>query len=109
MLCAYKTWLYTTQSYTRELRRISSAILASHALKVGILSVWWNPKWQHKLAELEGRLVNLDTYYQAQICDIMGLRVDPWYGAFLQSSMLSLEWLSELPKALHGVSPSSFF
>ena len=75
-------------------------LFASHALKLGIVCVWWNPKWQHKLVGLEGRLINLDTYYQAQ-AGILVLRLTIW--AVFQSSLLAM-WMPELLKALHGVS-----
>lgn len=75
-------------------------LLASHALKLGILCLWWNPQWQHKLAGLDGRLTNLDTYYQVQAVVIV-LRFFTWAG--LQHSDM-FAWLPELPRALHGVS-----
>jgi hypothetical protein len=76
-------------------------LLASHALKLGILCLWWNPRWQHKLAGLDGRLTNLDTYYQVQ-AGIILLRFAVW--AALQNSDI-FAWLpANLPKALHGIS-----
>lgn len=76
-------------------------LLASHASKLGILCFWWNPRWQHKLAGREGRLTNLDTYYQVQ-AGIAVLRLVVW--AALQNTAY-FAWLpADLPKAIHGIS-----
>lgn len=86
------------RSITRECVN-SFGVLASNALELGIVCVWWNPKWQQKLAGLEGRLVNLDTYYQAQ-ASLLCMRLALW--AICQSSLML--WMPEIPKATHGVS-----
>ena len=47
------------------------------ALVLGLLCVWWNPKWHHKLRNSEGRLVNLHEYYLTQFL-LLGLRFSAW-------------------------------
>lgn len=37
------------------------------ALLLGLLSLWWNPKWQHKLEGRRGRLRGLKDFYQLQV------------------------------------------
>ncbi|KEF56105.1 uncharacterized protein A1O9_07686 [Exophiala aquamarina CBS 119918] len=37
------------------------------SLGLGLLCVWWNPKWQHKLSNNEGKLVGLEKYYLIQL------------------------------------------
>lgn len=91
--------LLSHQAASRECA-LHFGLLASHALKLGILCLWWNPKWQHKLAGLEGRLENLNTYYQVQ-SGIIVLRFLVW--AVLQNTSMP-DWLPDLPKALHGLS-----
>lgn len=44
---------------------------------IGLLCIWWNPKWQHKLAGQDGRLEGLNRYYQLQILLLM-LRFSIW-------------------------------
>lgn len=47
------------------------------SLFIGLLCIWWNPKWQSKLQGKEGRLVGLSKYYQIQLA-LMGLRFFAW-------------------------------
>lgn len=42
----------------------ASAPMGLLAIGPGLLSLWWNPKWQHKLQGREGRLMGLQEYYQ---------------------------------------------
>ena len=75
-------------------------LLASHALELGILCVWWNPQWHHKLAGHDGRLMNLDTYYQVQ-AGIIVFRFALW--AALQNTGV-FAWLpAQFSTALHGM------
>lgn len=37
------------------------------SLGLGLLCLWWNPKWQHKLSNNEGKLVGLEQYYLIQL------------------------------------------
>jgi len=37
------------------------------SLGLGLLCVWWNPTWQHKLSNNEGKLVGLEKYYLVQL------------------------------------------
>jgi hypothetical protein len=75
-------------------------LLASHTLKLGILCIWWNPQWHHKLAGRDGRLTNLDTYYQIQ-AGIIVFRFALW--AALQSTGV-FAWLpAQFSPALHGI------
>ncbi|KIX05046.1 uncharacterized protein Z518_05918 [Rhinocladiella mackenziei CBS 650.93] len=47
------------------------------SLNLGLLCIWWNPKWQHKLANNEERLIGLNEYYLAQFA-LLGLRFSAW-------------------------------
>jgi len=47
------------------------------SLGLGLLCVWWNPKWQHKLRNNEGRLVGLRKFYVVQLC-LLTLRFLAW-------------------------------
>ena len=51
------------------------------SLVLGLLCVWWNPKWQHKLSNSQGRLVGLNEYYLAQFI-LIGLRFSAWIVMF---------------------------
>ncbi|EXJ71576.1 uncharacterized protein A1O5_05384 [Cladophialophora psammophila CBS 110553] len=51
--------------------------LVGLALVLGMLCIWWNPKWQHKLSNSERRLSGLNEYYLAQFV-LMGLRLSAW-------------------------------
>lgn len=54
-------------------------------LALGLLSVWWNPKWQHKL---EGaRLVGLNAYYRLQLV-VLVMRFGSWIWLTEHSSRL---------------------
>jgi hypothetical protein len=46
------------------------------SLVVGLLTSWWNPKWDWKLRE-EGRLVGLSLFYRAQVI-LLSLRFAAW-------------------------------
>lgn len=41
--------------------------IANLSLILGLLCIWWNPKWQHKISNNEGRLVGLQRYYLIQL------------------------------------------
>ena len=47
------------------------------SLVLGLICIWWNPKWHHKLVNREGRLVGLHEYYLAQFV-LIGLRFSAW-------------------------------
>ena len=51
------------------------------SLVLGLLCLWWNPKWQHKLSNAEGRLYYLNEYYLAQFL-LLGLRLSAWIVIF---------------------------
>jgi hypothetical protein len=57
------------------------------ALGLGLLCVWWNPKWQHKLSNNEGKLVGLEKYYLTQLGLLLS-RVAAW--AVLQDVPLTI-------------------
>jgi hypothetical protein len=50
------------------------------SLVVGLLTSWWNPKWDYKLRE-EGRLVGLSLFYRAQVI-LLALRFAAWMFAW---------------------------
>lgn len=66
------------------------------SLLTGLLCIWWNPQWQHRLTGKEGRLVGLGKYYQVQFL-IMALRVVAWVG------IQDLPALRERSNAVHTV------
>ncbi|RVX70246.1 hypothetical protein B0A52_05579 [Exophiala mesophila] len=41
--------------------------IANLSLILGLLCIWWNPKWQHKISNNEGRLIGLQRYYLIQL------------------------------------------
>ncbi|KIV78755.1 hypothetical protein PV11_06367 [Exophiala sideris] len=47
------------------------------SLALGLLCIWWNPGWQHKIANNVGSLTGLDTYYLVQL-GLLGLRFSAW-------------------------------
>lgn len=47
------------------------------SLLMGVISGWWNPKWQHKLKGRSGRLIGLSGYYRAQIA-VLIVRFTAW-------------------------------
>ena len=47
------------------------------SLGLGLVCIWWNPKWQHKLSDHEGSLTGLNEYYLAQLA-LLGLRLVAW-------------------------------
>lgn len=47
------------------------------SLTIGLLSIWWNPRWQHKLSNNEVRLLDLDKYYTVQWV-LLGMRLSAW-------------------------------
>ncbi|ETI21904.1 hypothetical protein G647_05974 [Cladophialophora carrionii CBS 160.54] len=51
--------------------------LVGLSLVLGLLCVWWNPKWQEKLVNSEGRLIGLHQYYLMQLV-LLGLRFSAW-------------------------------
>ncbi len=65
----------------------------SWSLALGVLNVWWNPKWQHKLND-EGRLVGLSAYYKLQLA-VLVVRLGAWV-------WLAEHW-SRLQPMLHSV------
>lgn len=65
------------------------------AIVFGLLSSWWNPKWQHKLQGCEGRLTGLLEYYQMNTAVLLA-RFGFWIRV-RESTMLS----SNEQKLLH--------
>ncbi|KIX95474.1 uncharacterized protein Z520_08991 [Fonsecaea multimorphosa CBS 102226] len=61
--------------------------LVGLSLVLGLLCIWWNPKWQHKLSNSERQLSGLNEYYLAQFL-LLGLRFSAWI--ILLHSPLSL-------------------
>lgn len=53
------------------------ATLMPLSFLLGLLCIWWNPKWQYKLAGQHGRLEGLNRYYQLQIL-LLVLRFSVW-------------------------------
>ncbi|OAP54342.1 hypothetical protein AYL99_11443 [Fonsecaea erecta] len=51
--------------------------LVGLSMVLGLLCIWWNPKWQHKLSNNERRLSGLKEYYLAQFL-LLGLRFSAW-------------------------------
>ena len=51
--------------------------LTGLALLLGLLSIWWNPRWQHKLQGRDGRLCGLKDYYRAQML-LLAIRFGLW-------------------------------
>lgn len=51
--------------------------LVGLSLNLGLLSIWWNPKWQYRLASQEGRLAGLKEYYLVQLA-LLGSRLGAW-------------------------------
>ena len=47
------------------------------SLLIGLLCIWWNPKWQHRLSGREGRLRGLRKYYLVQLL-LLSLRFLAW-------------------------------
>ncbi|KAK5194726.1 hypothetical protein LTR72_006001 [Exophiala xenobiotica] len=47
------------------------------SLALGLLCIWWNPKWQHKLSNNEGTLAGLSEYYLVQLA-LLGVRFGAW-------------------------------
>ena len=54
-----------------------AASLLPVSLLIGLLCIWWNPRWQHRLTGKEGRLVGLRQYYLLQLA-VMSLRFLAW-------------------------------
>jgi len=54
-----------------------AASLLPTSLFVGLLCIWWNPHWQHRLIGNEGRLVGLRKYYLFQLA-ILSIRFSAW-------------------------------
>jgi hypothetical protein len=51
------------------------------SLVLGLMCIWWNPKWQHKLDNSEGRLTGLHQYYFVQLV-LLGVRFLAWIVMF---------------------------
>ncbi|KAJ9607524.1 hypothetical protein H2200_007602 [Cladophialophora chaetospira] len=67
--------------------------LVGLSLVLGLLCIWWNPQWQHKLSNSEGRLVGLHKYYLAQFI-LLGLRFSAWIVVFhLPTSLRTMAML----------------
>jgi hypothetical protein len=47
------------------------------AIVVGVMCIWWNPRWHHKLDGRDGRLTGLHTYYNIQVISLL-LRLGSW-------------------------------
>lgn len=56
---------------------VAFAPVAQIAIILGFLSIWWNPKWHHKLQGREGRLVGLRDYYVVNVVTLL-LRFGFW-------------------------------
>lgn len=73
--------------------------VAGIALILGLLSIWWNPGWSHKLEGKQGRLVGLREYYKSQTV-LLGLR----FIAYLLLQDLLSQYLSQANiQAIHLV------
>ncbi|KAK5054566.1 hypothetical protein LTR84_001457 [Exophiala bonariae] len=57
------------------------------SLGLGLLCVWWNPKWQHKLSNNDGKLGGLEKYYLTQLGLLLS-RLTVW--AILQHVPLNI-------------------
>ena len=53
------------------------APVAGLAIVVGLMCIWWNPRWHHKLDGKDGRLTGLHTYYNIQVISLL-LRLGSW-------------------------------
>jgi Ima1 N-terminal domain len=53
------------------------ASVAGLAIVVGLMCIWWNPRWHHKLDGKDGRLTGLHTYYNIQVISLL-LRLGSW-------------------------------
>jgi hypothetical protein len=51
--------------------------MAGLAIVVGLLCIWWNPRWHHKLDGREGGLTGLQKYYNIQVILLL-LRLGSW-------------------------------
>ncbi|EXJ81669.1 hypothetical protein A1O1_07734 [Capronia coronata CBS 617.96] len=51
--------------------------LVGLSLNLGLLSIWWNPRWQYRLSTQEGNLSGLKQYYLVQMA-LLGLRFSAW-------------------------------
>ena len=51
--------------------------LAGLGLLFGLVSIWWNPQWQYKLQENDGRLRGLTRYYRVQALGLL-VRFGVW-------------------------------
>ena len=60
------------------------------AIVLGFISSWWNPKWEHKLQGLEGRLVGLREYYQVNTAVLLA-RLGVWIWADNSTILSSTE------------------
>jgi hypothetical protein len=54
-----------------------TASMVPVSLFVGLLCIWWNPKWQSRLSGQDGRLRGLRTYYLAQL-SLLAVRFVVW-------------------------------
>ncbi|KAK5947113.1 hypothetical protein PMZ80_001260 [Knufia obscura] len=54
-----------------------AASLLPVSLIVGLLCIWWNPHWQHRLIGREGRLTGLRKYYLLQLA-VLSIRFTAW-------------------------------
>ena len=53
------------------------APVSGAAILLGLLCIWWNPQWHHKLDGKEGRLTGLQKYYNIQVILLL-LRLGSW-------------------------------
>lgn len=72
--------------------------LAGWSLMVGLLTIWWNPKWHHKLDGREGRLVGLTQYYYRLQGPALALRFIVWLSSQLLDNRRLL-WIAQVVSA----------
>ena len=54
-----------------------SSPVTGMAIMVGLMCMWWNPRWHNKLDGREGRMVGLQKYYNIQVILLL-LRLGSW-------------------------------
>jgi hypothetical protein len=69
---------------------VASAPIGLFAILYGFLSIWWNPKWQHKLQGHEGRLEGLQEYYQVNSAVLLA-RFGFWVWAGTSATLSSTD------------------
>lgn len=77
-----------------------AASLLPASMLLGLLCIWWNPQWQHRLTGKEGRLVGLRKYYLLQLA-ILSIRFSAW--TFINHSPTMLKYSPVLHTVLFGM------